>query len=51
MSYDPIQLISSVGFPIAAFLLIYLDLRKKIEELTKAILDLISCVKVPCDKP
>ena len=40
MSYDPIQLISSVGFPIAFCLLIYMDLRKKIEELTKAINEL-----------
>ena len=47
MSYDPIQLISSVGFPIAAFLLIYLDLRKKIEELTKAIYDLTFSIKNP----
>lgn len=45
MSYDPIQLISSVGFPIAAFLLIYMDLRKKIDELTKAILVLISKIE------
>lgn len=49
MLYDPIQLIGSVGFPIAAFLLIYLDLRKKIEELTKAILELISCIKKPAN--
>lgn len=47
MSYDPIQLISSVGFPIAAFLLIYLDLRRKIEDLTKAINELTLKMKIP----
>jgi hypothetical protein len=41
MAYDPIQLISQVGFPIAMCILIYMDLRKKIDELTKAIYKLI----------
>lgn len=34
---EVIQFISSVGFPIAAFLLVYMDLRKKLEDLAKAV--------------
>lgn len=31
--------VTQFGFPIAAFLLIYLDLRKKVDELTTAIIE------------
>lgn len=34
---DYVQIISTVGFPIAAYLLIYLDLRKVLEKNTQAI--------------
>jgi len=37
---DIISQITTVGFPIVAFLLIYWDLRKKIEELSKAVTNL-----------
>lgn len=35
-----ITAITTVGFPIAAFCLVYWDLRKKIEELSKAVQEL-----------
>jgi len=38
------QLISTVGFPIVAFLLVYMDLRKKMETLTEAINKLVEKV-------
>ena len=32
-----VQIISTVGFPIVAYILVYMDLRKKLETLTEAI--------------
>ena len=39
MALDPelVSQITTIGFPIVAFLLVYYDLRKKVEELAKAI--------------
>lgn len=37
---DWVQAITTVGFPIVAYLLVYMDLRKKMEGLTEAILRL-----------
>jgi len=37
---DIIQGVTTVGFPIIAYLLVYLDLRKKLEKLTEAIIKL-----------
>ena len=39
MALDPelISQITTIGFPIVAFLLVYYDLRKKIEDLAKAV--------------
>jgi hypothetical protein len=34
---DPITLITTVGFPIAAFCLVYIDLRNQIKDLTRAV--------------
>lgn len=36
MEFDYVELISNVGFPIVAFLLLYLDLRRLIKENTES---------------
>lgn len=37
MNLDVPALVSTVGFPIVAFLIVYIDLRKKVEDLGKSI--------------
>jgi len=42
---DPVTLITTVGFPIAAFLMVYLDLRVQIKKLDETVAKLCSCME------
>lgn len=42
---DLTTLITTVGFPITAYLLMYFRFEKKIEELTKAVIELCNGIK------
>jgi hypothetical protein len=41
---DPVSLITTVGFPIGAFLLVYMDLRKQINKLDESVSKLCQCL-------
>ena len=50
MEYDFINLISTIGFPIVAFLLIYLDLRKLINNQNETLIKLITKIEIHMEK-